>query len=70
MERIERILACSARAFGLAWPLGAQRHETTPPGLAAAAGIDPAALECCAAEGAAPERLVRERCHGTVIVGL
>lgn len=65
MEPIERILACSARVFGLSPPRrrGAPLSDTdrVDPG-----GADAAALECCAAEGLAAERLIREA-HDSMI---
>ena len=64
MEPIDRILACSARVFGLSspHPRGASRSERADRiGLD---GIDAAALECCAAEGYAAESLMREAHDG------
>ncbi|MDT3678136.1 MAG: hypothetical protein ROZ64_04785 [Burkholderiaceae bacterium] len=66
MEPIDRILACSARVFGLA-PFrrrGASLGEgALRPDID---GIEPDALECCAAEGLAAERLVREAHDGAM----
>jgi len=60
MEPIDRILALSARVFGIApFP----RRDVVLRESAARSGIDDIdsdALECCAAEGLAAERLVRE----------
>lgn len=58
MRNIDRILSCSARAFGIARaagpvPMSANRH-----------GLDPA-LECCAFEGVGAERLASERLRVT-----
>ncbi len=62
MEPIDRILACSARFFGLS-PL---RRRGAPPAENAEEldALDAAMLECCAAEGLAAERLMREARDG------
>ena len=60
MEPIDRILACSARVFGLA-PVrrrGARRPD--PDEALDLDGFDVGALECCAAEGRDAERVMRE----------
>lgn len=66
MEPIDRILALSARVFGLA-PI--RRHGVVLRESAVRSGVDDIesdALECCAAEGLAAERLVREARDGTM----
>lgn len=66
MEPIDRILALSARVFGLA-PF--HRRDAALRESAARSDIDDMeadALECCAAEGLAAERLVREAHDGAM----
>ena len=60
MRSIDRILACTARAFGIA-----SRRSASVPHSDRVDGIGPdeaelGMLECCAAEGLAAERLMRE----------
>jgi len=66
MEPIDRILACSARVFGLA-PFRRRgvvlREAPLCPDID---GIESDALECCAAEGLAAERLVRDAHDGAM----
>ena len=60
MEPIDRILACSARVFGLA-PFRRRAVVLRESAVRSDVdGIESDALECCAAEGLGAERLVRE----------
>ena len=64
MRPIDRILACTARVFGLSsarphgMPVFDRSREVGPD------GIEVGVLECCAAEGLAAERLMREAHDG------
>ncbi|MBW7923132.1 MAG: hypothetical protein H3C59_00145 [Burkholderiaceae bacterium] len=65
MRPIDRILACSARVFGLSWPpAGDDADPTRAARGAAVSEADLDALECCAVEGFAAERLMREAHDG------
>ena len=60
MRPIDRILACTARVFGLS---SARAHGVSVFDRireVGSDGIEVGVLECCAAEGLAAERLMRE----------
>jgi hypothetical protein len=60
MRSIDRILACTARAFGISSRRsGSVPHSDRIDG-ARTDEADRVMLECCAAEGLAAERLMRE----------
>lgn len=60
MEPIDRILACTARVFGLSSTRSGSAPRSVGADGAGADGSDAGMIECCAAEGLAAERLLRE----------
>ena len=82
MEAIDRILACSARVFGLPPPHSRSALPSRGAVRADPDGIDEGAFECCAAEGLDAGALLEaalllrsaetadppRHCHETVIV--
>ncbi len=66
MRPIDRILACTARVFGIASTRsGSAPRSDRADGAGPDAG-DAEMLECCAAEGLAAERLMREVREGSM----
>ena len=66
MRPIDRILACSARVFGLSWPPAAAHADPSRNGRIAARDADLDALDCCAVEGLGAERLIHEDCDRAI----
>ncbi|HEY0877928.1 MAG TPA: hypothetical protein VGE10_05700 [Zeimonas sp.] len=61
MRPIDRILACSARVFGLSWPRPEAHRDRSPrSGHSFADEVDLGALECCAAEGFGADLLMQD----------
>ena len=66
MRPIDRILACSARVFGLPWPRRGADPDSSPRAARFGADeVDLERLECCAAEGLGADRLMHDAPDGS-----